>query len=98
MVCSLRQEINDTEGPAIKRRENKRNTGQCNITLSLGINGGVSEVALWSTGRGQMVEGGRRKGDEGEGKTPRTITALVSLLAGAREGYRTTAMLAGCDK
>jgi hypothetical protein len=48
-----------------------------------------------------MVEGGMRKGNEGEEamrKTPRTITALVSLLAGAREGYRTTAMLAGCDK
>jgi hypothetical protein len=69
--------------------------------LSLGMNGGVSEVELWSTGRGQMVEGGRRKGDEGEEamrKSPRTITALVSLLGGAREGYRMTAMLAGCDK
>jgi hypothetical protein len=60
------KEINDTEGPAIERRGNNRNTGQCNIAQSRGIKGGVTEVALWSTGRGQMVEGGMRKGNEGE--------------------------------
>ena len=59
----------------------------------------MAEVALRSNEA--RADGIRRKGASGKKhmqKTPRTMAALVSSLAAARDSYRATAMRAGCDE